>query len=407
MKQKIPLVITGILLLSMLWTANPANATFHGQQRQAVQAYALHPTPFMHRPYYGSQTISHRTVSFVDHDKPWYANDGVFVRYDGARWTHVSIFSCTGGVNCYDGHNGYDLNLRFEPVLSVAAGTVIRAGWYNPLNHLSALGLWAAIDHGNGYGTAYGHLSALRVAVGDHVGIQWQIGTSGTSGASTGPHLHMTTYYLPSWNATDPFGWTGNYTDPNIVPDHYLWVSDPGSADAVPDLSDHGSAVYPGATLVDDGSTDWTRTGTWHKSHAASDIGGKLHWTATTSGDATATATWQPTLPADGYYEIGVFVDDNHASSGWATYTIHSVDPTQTDKALQHIVYVDEEHIGSFPGPYGQVNTGPQWISLGTYYFTANTPARVVLSNATGEHGLEVAADGVEFVPVTSAPAGA
>src|ERR1700674_3856524 len=88
-------------------------------------------TPFMHRPYYGSQTIPQRTTSFVDHDKPWYVNDGIFVRYDGARWTNVSIGSCTGGVNCYDGHNGYDLNLWYEPVLSVAAGTVIRAGWYN------------------------------------------------------------------------------------------------------------------------------------------------------------------------------------------------------------------------------------------------------------------------------------
>src|SRR5437588_6990329 len=136
------------------------------------------PTPFMHRPYYGSQTILQRTVSFVDHDKPWYDNDGIFVRYDGAKWTNVSIGSCTGGVNCYDGHNGYDLNLWYEPVLSVAAGTVIRAGWYNPTNHMSALGLWAAVDHGNGYVTAYGHLSALTVYMGEQVGTQWQVGTS-------------------------------------------------------------------------------------------------------------------------------------------------------------------------------------------------------------------------------------
>jgi len=108
------------------------------------------PTPFMHRPFYGSKTIAQRTTSFVDHDKPWYVNDGIFVRYDGARWTNVAIGSCTGGVNCYDGHNGYDLNLWYEPVLSTDAGTVIRAGWYDATNHMVALGLWAAIDHGNG-----------------------------------------------------------------------------------------------------------------------------------------------------------------------------------------------------------------------------------------------------------------
>src|SRR6266571_507401 len=97
------------------------------QAASLTRTYTTAPTPFMHRPYYGSQTVSQRTTSFVDHDRPWYDNDGVFVRHDGAKWTNVAIGSCTGGVNCYDGHNGYDLNLHFEPVLSAAAGTVIRA----------------------------------------------------------------------------------------------------------------------------------------------------------------------------------------------------------------------------------------------------------------------------------------
>src|SRR5947209_17669947 len=155
------------------------------QSTTLTSAYTT-PTPFMYRPYYGSQTVAQRTTSFVDHDQPWYANDGIFVRYDGAKWTNASIGSCTPGVNCYDGHNGYDLNLRYESVLSAAAGTVVRAGWYDPSNHQSSLGLWAAVDHGNGYLTAYGHMSALTVAVGDKIGVQWQVGTSGTTGSSTG-----------------------------------------------------------------------------------------------------------------------------------------------------------------------------------------------------------------------------
>ncbi len=82
--------------------------------------------PFMYRPYYGNRTVLQRTTSFVDHDKPWYVDDNVFVRYDGRKWTHNdSVSDCTPGVSCYDGHNGYDLGLRFEPVLSAAAGTVI------------------------------------------------------------------------------------------------------------------------------------------------------------------------------------------------------------------------------------------------------------------------------------------
>src|SRR5260370_105415 len=233
--------------------ASPRQSQVTDSARSAnSRAHYATPTTFMHRPYYGSRTVAQRTTSFVDHDKPWYVNDGIFVRYDGTKWTNVAIGSCTGGVNCYDGHNGYDLNMWYEPVLSVAAGTVIRAGWYNPLNHMSALGLWAAVDHGNGYYTAYGHLSTLTVSMGEQVGIQRQLGTSGTSGSSTGPHLHMATYYAPNWQATDPFGWTGNYPDPNVVPDNYLWVDHPGTSNTIPDLSSNGNAVYPGATLLDD-----------------------------------------------------------------------------------------------------------------------------------------------------------
>src|SRR5437868_9889022 len=188
-RQFIPIVILLALLLSIV-SASTLTLALPGQglfmkhpgsiQDAALLQMSSHystPTRFMYRPYYGSQTVAQRTTSYVDHDKPWYENDGIFVRYDGARWTNVSIGSCTGGVNCYDGHNGYDLNLRYESVLSVAAGTVIRAGWYNPYDHQSALGLWAAVDHGNWYVTAYGHLSALTVAIGDKIGTHWQLGT--------------------------------------------------------------------------------------------------------------------------------------------------------------------------------------------------------------------------------------
>lgn len=361
---------------------------------------AAAPAPFLHRPYYGQQTILSRTISFVDHDKPWYASDGLFVRFDGQRWTNDSVFNCTRGVSCYDGHNGYDLGLWFEPVLSAAAGVVIRANWYNPLDHNSSFGLWVAIDHGNGFATAYGHLSAITVAVGDHVGAQWQIGTSGTTGASTGPHLHMSTYYLPNWQATDPFGWTGNYPDPNVVPDNYLWVNQPATSYTIPRLSGNGNAVYPGAILVDDGGAGWSSTGTWYRAPTKTGINGFLHWTPTSNGAATATATWRPNIPADGYYEVGVFVDDTYASSSWSPYTVYSADPNRKGVVLRHTVYVDQSHIGTFQGPFGTVTTGPQWIGIGTYYFRKSMNGRVLLSNATGTSGQQLGADGVEFVHI-------
>lgn len=201
------------------------NKSAEGTPQQRLQMRRA--IPFLHRPYYGSRTVMQRTISFFDHDKPWYAADNVFVRFDGRRWNKATLMGCDSRVSCYDGHNGYDLDFYYESVLSAAAGTVIRAGWYNSLNHSAAFGLWVAIDHGNGYVTAYGHLSAISVGYGDHVGVQWRIGKSGSTGASTGPHLHFGTYYLPNWLATDPFGWYGDYADPNVVPDGYLWVSSP------------------------------------------------------------------------------------------------------------------------------------------------------------------------------------
>ncbi|HLG75556.1 MAG TPA: peptidoglycan DD-metalloendopeptidase family protein [Ktedonobacteraceae bacterium] len=402
------LILIGITILPLFLQSRIASGQEYNaitaaiQQRLQKQPVA----PFLHRPYYGNSTILQRTVSFVDHDKPWYDYDNKFVRFDGQRWTgnRVAVGACGGNINCYDGHNGYDLNLWYEPVLSSGAGTVIRANWYNPLNHNSSLGLWAAVDHGNGMVSAYGHLSALTVTTGDHIGAQWQVGTSGTTGASTGPHLHMATYYLPYWQATDPFGWRGNYADPNVVPDQYLWVGNPAADQSVPNLSGSGRAVYPGATLVDDGTSGWSSTGQWHTATSRTDISGDLRWTDTTETSATASATWHPTLPADGYYEVAVFVDDTHASSSWVPYTVYSASPTAPGAEAQHHVYVDSSHIGRFRGPFGTTVTGPQWVSIGTYYFRRAQNGRVVVDNATGESGQQIAADGVEFVRVSGAP---
>jgi hypothetical protein len=392
-------IIAGSMIVHAVPSFKQKQSTDAGSERSQAAR------PFMYRPYYGGRIMTQRIRSLFDHDKPDYEQDGIFVSYNGTRLTNADINSCTPGVSCYDGHNGYDLDMRFEPVLSEAAGNVIRAGWYNPVNHNDAFGLWVAIDHKNGMATVYGHLSAITVTNGDAVGVQWQVGTSGTSGSSTGPHLHMGTYYLNNiaWQPTDPFGWSGNYANPDTVADNYLWVKNPASNGSVPDLSAKGAVLYPAAMLVDDGDKSWSSTGKWTLDKAAGEIKGNLHWTYTSSGSATATATWRPNIPKDGNYEVGVYVDQTYASSSWVPFTVNSVNSvnhSNRNARVSHTVYVDESHVGNFQGPFGTVNTGPQWISIGTYHFKAGTSGSVVMSNATGESGQQIAADGVEFAHV-------
>ena len=71
------------------------------------------------------------------------------------------------------------------PIHAAAAGTVIYAGWMEGYGNL------VVIDHGNGLSTAYGHQSSIAVGNGQAVAQGQTIGYVGTTGHSTGPHLHF------------------------------------------------------------------------------------------------------------------------------------------------------------------------------------------------------------------------
>lgn len=74
-----------------------------------------------------------------------------------------------------------------DPVGAAASGRVSRVDDEGGVSY----GKWIEIDHGGGYTTRYAHLSAQRVAVGDLVSPGQLIGNVGTTGGSTGPHLHF------------------------------------------------------------------------------------------------------------------------------------------------------------------------------------------------------------------------
>jgi murein DD-endopeptidase MepM/ murein hydrolase activator NlpD len=83
-------------------------------------------------------------------------------------------------------HPGIDLAGSYgTPIYATADGTVIHAGWNS-----GGYGNLVEIDHGRGITTRYGHMSAILVHEGDHITRGQQVGRMGSTGRSTGNHLH-------------------------------------------------------------------------------------------------------------------------------------------------------------------------------------------------------------------------
>jgi len=94
-------------------------------------------------------------------------------------------------------HTGIDLRAEVgDPVHATAPGIVTVAGWSG------GYGKMVEIDHGNGFVTRYGHLSEIEVKVGQQVRLGQSVGRVGTTGRSTGPHLHYETRF--DGEAVDP-----------------------------------------------------------------------------------------------------------------------------------------------------------------------------------------------------------
>ena len=86
----------------------------------------------------------------------------------------------------YRMHSGLDIGGAMgQPIFAAKEGTVIRAGWNG------GYGNTVVIDHGGGITTLYAHQSQLNASVGQYVGRGDIVGQVGSTGLSTGPHLHF------------------------------------------------------------------------------------------------------------------------------------------------------------------------------------------------------------------------
>ncbi|MEE1926649.1 M23 family metallopeptidase [Streptomyces sp. TRM 70351] len=110
----------------------------------------------------------------------------------------------SGGAMWSSGkHSGIDFAAATgTPVNSIGAGTIVTAGWGG------SYGNNIVVRHTDGTYTQYGHLSAMDVAVGEKVGSGEQIGRVGSTGNSTGPHLHFEARTTPAYGSDmDPMNY--------------------------------------------------------------------------------------------------------------------------------------------------------------------------------------------------------
>ena len=127
-----------------------------------------------------------------------------------------------------NGHYGMDFACAIgTEIRSIGDGVVRWADWnqnlgsnpWNIIPYATGSGIFVAVDHGNGYVSLYCHLSETLMNIGDRVTAGAIIGKSGTTGNSTGPHLHLELIYMPNVN-----GWNYGRVDPASLMSNFIPV---------------------------------------------------------------------------------------------------------------------------------------------------------------------------------------
>jgi murein DD-endopeptidase MepM/ murein hydrolase activator NlpD len=111
----------------------------------------------------------------------------------GAQGTGAFVWPVSGTITqgWWWGHRAIDIGAPIgSAVLSADGGYVSFVGWTD-----IGYGYLIIIDHGNGYSSYYAHLSQMYVTLGQTVNRGQVIGAVGSTGNSTGPHLHLEIRY--------------------------------------------------------------------------------------------------------------------------------------------------------------------------------------------------------------------
>ncbi len=414
-------------LIAVSFLVSLVLATGAGTTGRAAAAPVQQVAPFLFPPYPGSATEE----SIFDHTSPNYSqSDGRIITFGG----HEADKNCPspappgipppqagvcdagfgiywsydlGTWVAYNGHDGIDYGISYRPVYAAAdADRVMYSGWWDPQNHSMALGIYVKLHHANGYITSYGHMSSVSqqacatngctsIAHGDMLGI------SGTTGNSSGPHLHFQ-LTAPNGNSVDPYGWGGSGADPwPFDQPQSLWVMYPKLTLQGGEALPSGSVPlnYPPTAgtgiLIDDSSSAFVQTPAqcWNDINvpAGQAQNNNLSYSKPRLTGPTCVGQWIfPQGAAPGMYAVYIRIPAVHATTEGANYSI--VHGGQTDK-----VVIDQ---AVFPNSF-YVTDG--WVYAGKYNFDGVSTEYVQLTNQTQDESatvatLEVGADAVRFV---------
>jgi murein DD-endopeptidase MepM/ murein hydrolase activator NlpD len=380
-------------------------------------------TPFLYPPYPGSASQE----SIFDHSTPNYTYDNIVLAYTGdqarrncpspppAGTPPPQAGVCNAGAGgywsyslgdwvYYDGHDGVDYGISYRPVYAAAdADQIVYAGWWDPQNHRVNLGIYVRLRHPNGYHTYYGHMSSVAVQSCPTPGCTFvphgeMLGISGTTGNSSGPHLHLLVRN-PSNRSVDPYGWRGSGADPWVHNQREsLWVT-------YPSLAYYGARIYPSGPaleyprppllglIVDDGTPGFVESPDecWNDIASGSAQGGVMRFLRPRTTAPTCTAQWFfPRGSGAGTYAAYVRIPAIRATTEGAIYTIRHAGESEQ-------VVVNQ---GVFPNIH-YVTDG--WLYIGKYDFTGEGEEYIELTNRTQDEAATVAnlyvgVDAVRFV---------
>lgn len=142
-------------------------------------------------------------------------------------------------------HDGLDLvGIDSKEIHSTVNGVVEFAGWENSNNHSQGFGQYVKIiDNKTGYGFYFGHLSTIKVKVGQSVKITDVIGIEGNTGNSTGSHCHYCIRKNGKGTHIDVSNYSGIPNKLGTYNDGYVNNSSANTSDKI-ELKVNGKTVY-------------------------------------------------------------------------------------------------------------------------------------------------------------------